>query len=49
MSDHQSTHAVARISVHGSEARPYDEIERPALLEISLEERFTGDIEGESI
>jgi hypothetical protein len=48
MSDHQSSRATARISVQSSEARPYDQTDRPALLEISLQERFTGDIEGES-
>jgi len=48
MITHESTHAVAKISVHGSEAKLYDETVSPALLEIRLKESFTGEIEGES-
>lgn len=42
------THAEARITVHNSEAKPYDQTASPALLEISLNETFAGDIDGES-
>lgn len=45
---HQRTHAPAKITVHSSEARPYDETASPALMEIHLNETFTGDIVGES-
>jgi hypothetical protein len=41
-------HAEARITVHSSEAEPYDQIAGPALSEIRLSETFAGDIEGES-
>jgi hypothetical protein len=41
-------HAAARIAVHSTEAKPYDEAEGPALVEIRLNETFAGDIEGES-
>jgi hypothetical protein len=40
--------AEARITVHSSEAKPYDQTASPALVEIRLSETFTGDIEGES-
>jgi hypothetical protein len=42
------TRANARITVQNSEAKPYDQTESPALVEIRLTETFTGDIEGES-
>jgi hypothetical protein len=44
------THARAntKISVHSSEAKPYDQIATPALMEIHISETFTGDIDGES-
>ena len=42
------THAVAKVTVQNSEARPYDQTSAPALMEIHLSERFTGDIDGES-
>ena len=42
------THAIAKISVHHSEAKPFDQSGGPALVEISLTETFTGDIEGTS-
>ena len=42
------THAVAKITVQNSEAKPYDQSAGPALLEIHLSETFTGDIDGES-
>jgi Protein of unknown function (DUF3224) len=40
--------AEAKITVQSSEARPYDQSASPALIEISLSETFTGDIDGES-
>jgi uncharacterized protein DUF3224 len=45
---HGRTHAQAKITVHGTEARPYDQAGSPALLELHLSETFTGDMEGES-
>ncbi len=42
------TKAKAKITVHGSEAKPYDQTAGPALLEIHLNETFAGDIAGES-
>ncbi len=42
------THAVAKITVRGAEAKPYDQTIGPALVEINLIETFAGDIEGES-
>lgn len=42
------TKARAKISVRSSESRPYDQSAGPALEEISLNETFAGDIEGES-
>ena len=42
------TRAKAKITVHSSEAKPYDQTASPALIEINLDERFTGDIDGES-
>lgn len=41
-------HAVAKVTVQNSEATPYDQSIGPALMELRLIERFTGDIEGES-
>jgi hypothetical protein len=40
--------AVAKVTVQSSEARPYDQTAGPALLEISISETFTGDIDGDS-
>src|SRR5215813_11838083 len=40
--------AKAKITVQSSEAKPYDQTATPALTEINLSERFTGDIDGES-
>jgi hypothetical protein len=40
--------AKARITVHSSEAKPYDQTVSPALIEIRLSESFNGDIEGDS-
>lgn len=42
------THAVAKVIVESSDAKPYDQAAGPALLEIYLSEKFTGDIDGES-
>lgn len=41
-------HAEAKIIVHSSEAKPYDQAEGPGLLEVTIRETFTGDLEGES-
>jgi uncharacterized protein DUF3224 len=40
--------AKAKITVQNSEARPYDQAVGPALVEVRLNETFTGDIEGQS-
>ena len=40
--------AKAKITVHSSEAKPYDQTASSALVEIRLSETFTGDIDGES-
>jgi Protein of unknown function (DUF3224) len=45
---HRHTLAEATISVVSSEAMPYDQTESPALLEIQITEKFSGDIDGES-
>jgi hypothetical protein len=44
----KGTHAKAKITVQNSEAKPYDQTAGPALMELRLNETFTGDIEGES-
>ena len=44
----ERTRAVAKVTVQSSQAIPFDETESPVLLEIRLNEIFTGDIEGES-
>lgn len=41
-------HVEAKITVHSSEAKPYDQTASPALLEIDISERFSGGINGES-
>lgn len=41
-------HAEAQIVVQNSDAKPYDQGAGPALMEVSLDETFTGDIDGES-
>jgi hypothetical protein len=43
-----SAKAKAKITVQGSEAKPYDQTVSPALMEVRLSETFTGDIDGES-
>ncbi len=40
--------AKAKITVRSSEAEPYDQSTSPALMEIRLNETFTGDPDGES-
>jgi hypothetical protein len=42
------TRAKAKITVHSSEAKPYDRTAGPALMEVNIGETFTGDIDGES-
>jgi len=41
-------HAVAKVAVQSSEAKPYEQTAGPALVEIIIKETFTGDIDGES-
>jgi hypothetical protein len=48
MEPRSRTRAEATISVRDSEIKPYDETVSPALVEIRLNEMFTGDINGES-
>jgi hypothetical protein len=45
---HARARAEAKITVQSSEAKPYDQTASPALMEIRLNETFTGDIDGES-
>jgi hypothetical protein len=45
---HMRTHAVAKVTVQSSEAKPYDQTGGPALMELGIRETFTGDIDGES-
>lgn len=45
---HPRTHAVATIAVESQQATPFDQAGGPALLALSLTERFTGDIEAQS-
>lgn len=40
--------AKAKVTVQNSEAKPYDQTAGPALTEIILNEKFTGDIDGDS-
>ena len=40
--------ADARITVQSSQASPFDQSTTPGLLEIRLNEKFAGDLEGES-
>jgi hypothetical protein len=42
------TRAQAKITLQSSVATPYDQTASPALMEIRLNETFTGDIDGES-
>ena len=45
---HARTRARARIAVDSSETKPYGQSASPALMEVRLTERLTGDIDGES-
>lgn len=40
--------ATAKVTVHDSKATPFDETTSPALLQLQLNETFSGDIAGES-
>src|SRR5579871_4629784 len=44
----KSARATAKIAVQNSDAKPYDQSATPPLIEIRLNEIFTGDINGES-
>lgn len=48
MKNHRSAHASAKVTVGKSHANPYDCSCSPSLVELTLEETFTGDIEGTS-
>lgn len=41
-------HAEAKIAVQSSEAKPYDQTPSPVLMEVHIDETFTGDIDGKS-
>ena len=45
---HARARAKAKITVQSSEAKPYDQTASPALTELRLSEKFSGDIDGES-
>ncbi|HWE73771.1 MAG TPA: DUF3224 domain-containing protein [Stellaceae bacterium] len=42
------TRAETTVTVRHAEAKPYDETDGPALLEVHITEIFAGDLEGES-
>ena len=42
------TRAKAKITVHSSEAKPFEQSTGPALMEVNIGETFIGDIDGES-
>ena len=42
------SHAAAKVTVQSSEAKPYDQSAGPGLVEVHLNEKFTGDFDGES-
>jgi hypothetical protein len=43
-------HATGRIEVDSYEPKPYDEsTDRPALVEVDVCEKFTGDVKGERV
>jgi len=42
------TFATAKITVRNSEVKPYDERARPTLMEVRIDETFSGDIDGDS-
>jgi uncharacterized protein DUF3224 len=41
--------ATATVTVQHSEAKPYDETASPTLKDLTLQEKFSGDINGESL
>ena len=41
--------AESKITVQSSDEKPYDQTAGPALMEIHISEKFTGDIDGESM
>ena len=45
---HTRARAEAKVTVHSSETRTYDQSVGPGLAEVHLNETFSGDIEGES-
>lgn len=45
---HQRAHAIAKVAVQSSKTDPYEQSCSPILVEITLRETFTGDIDGES-
>ena len=45
---HTRAHAKAKIIVQNSEAKPYNQTRGSPLMEITISETFTGDIDGES-
>jgi hypothetical protein len=45
---HTRARAEGKITVQSSEAKPYDQTASRALMEVRLNETFTGDIDGES-
>ena len=42
-------HALAKVTVQSSDAKPYDETASPALTEVNIKEKFAGDIDGQSM
>ncbi len=42
------TRAKATITVRSSQAKPYEQAENPVLVEVNIEETFTGDLDGAS-
>lgn len=48
MSGHAANRAIAKIAVQDSDAKPYDQASNPTLIEVSLRETFTGDMDGTS-
>jgi hypothetical protein len=45
---HKRVHAKAKTTVQSSDAKPYDQAGGLSLIEININETFTGDIDGES-
>ena len=41
-------HAQAKITVQSSQAKPYDQAQSPALMQITINEIFSGNLDGES-